>query len=326
MAERGVAIDFRGRVAVVTGGGNGLGRAYCLALAARGAKVVVNDLGTSSSGNGARPDVADQVVEAIRAAGGEAIANHDSVMTREGGEAVIAAAIDAFGRIDALVSNAGFLVDGAFDRLTDEQIAAMINVHLKGAFHVAQPAFRAMKQAGYGRIVFVGSSSAMFGHAWHAAYGAAKGGIAGLMNVVAIEGEPHGIKANLVMPNAVTRISDNLDRGFLENKAFAESLAGVDFEALLPTMTPDFAAPLVVYLASERCTRSHNLYSQAGNRYARVFIGVTKGWTSDGDSPPSPEDIESHFCAIEDRSEYNLPLTNYDELAFISPAGNGLRK
>lgn len=320
MAESNAAIDFTGRVAVVTGGGNGLGRAYCLALAARGARVVVNDLGTDSAGSGARSAVADQVVEAIRAAGGEAVANHDNVASRAGGEAIITAALDAFGRIDALVSNAGFLLDGEFDRLSDGQIAAMLDVHLKGAFHVAQPAFRAMKRAGYGRLVFVGSSSAMFGHAWHAAYGAAKGGIAGLMNIVAIEGEPHGIKANLIMPNAVTRISDNLDRGFLANEAFAASLAGVDFEPLLPTMTPDFAAPLVTYLASDRCTRSHHLYSQAGNRYARVFIGVTKGWTSGRDAPPSPEDIENHLGDIEDRTTYALPLTNYDELAFISPS------
>lgn len=322
MAEHEDAIDFAGRVAVVTGGGNGLGRAYCFALAARGARVVVNDLGADSAGGGTRHAAADRVVEEIRAAGGEAVASHDSVATREGGAAIIATAIAAFGRIDALVSNAGFLLDGPFDGLTDAQIAAMLDVHLKGAFHVAQPAFAAMKQAGYGRIVFVGSSSAMFGHAWHAAYGAAKGGIAGLMNVVAIEGEPYGIKANLIMPNAVTRISDNLDRGFLENKSFAASLAAVDFAPIIAKMTPEFAAPLVVYLASDRCTRSHNLYSQAGNRYARVFIGVTKGWTSEGPSPPSPEDIEGHFDDIEDRSAYDLPFTNYDELAIISPAAD----
>lgn len=320
MVDQHDAIDFAGRVAIVTGGGNGIGRAHCLALAARGATVIVNDLGTSSSGQGRAQDAADRVVAEIRDAGGEAVANYDSVATRAGGAAIVAAALNNFGRIDALVNNAGFLTDAAFEDMTDAQIDTMVDVHLKGAFYVTQPAFRAMRQAGYGRIVFTGSSSAMFGHAWHASYGAAKGAIMGLMNVVAIEGLPHGILANGIMPNAVTRISESLSEGFLANEPFAASLARVNFAPLLPSVTPEFAAPLVVYLASDACRSTHNLYSQAGNRYARVFIGVTEGWRSNGTRPPSAEAIAGHWSDIEDRTTYHLPLTNYDELAIVSPA------
>jgi NAD(P)-dependent dehydrogenase (short-subunit alcohol dehydrogenase family) len=312
-------IDFSGRVVVVTGGGNGIGRAHCLALASRRAKVIVNDVGASSAGKGRAQDAADRVVAEIRDAGGEAIPNYDSVSTRESGAAIVASAIKAFGRIDALVNNAGFLTDAPFDEMTDAQIDTIIDVHLKGAFYVSQPAFRAMKDAGYGRIVFTGSSSGMFGHAWHASYGAAKAGILGLMNVVALEGVPHGILANAIMPNAVTRISESVSKGFMDNKPFAETMTRVNFEPLLPSVKPEWAAPLVTYLASENCQTTHNVYSQAGNRYARVFIGVTEGWKSPGDQPPSPQAIGAHLSAIEDRTTYYLPMTNYEELAFVSP-------
>lgn len=317
------AIDFAGRVVVVTGGGNGLGRAYCLALDERGATVIVNDRGTSIAGAGHSTDPADQVVTEIRKAGGKALANHDDVATRHGGTSIVEAALDNFGRVDALINNAGFLTEAVFEDMSDAQIDAMLDVHLKGAFHVTQPAFRAMRAAGYGRIVFTGSSSGMFGHVGHAGYGAAKAGIAGLMNVVALEGQPHGIQANLIMPNAVTRISQVLSDTVTQgNEAFAASMRSVDFAPLLPSVTPEFAAPLVVYLASEACRSSHNLYSQAGDRYARVFIGVTKGWESGRDAPPSAEAIARHWSLVEDRETYHMPMTNYDELAIVSPVGH----
>lgn len=312
-------VDFTGQAAIVTGGGNGIGRAHCLALAAHGAKVVVNDVGATSAGSGRAREAADKVVDEIRAAGGEAIANYDSVATREGGAAIIGAAMKAFGRVDALVNNAGFLTDAPFDEMSDAQIDTIIDVHLKGAFYVSQPAFRVMKDAGYGRIVFTGSSSGMFGHAWHASYGAAKAGIMGLMNVVALEGVPHGILANAIMPNAVTRISESVSKGFMDNKPFAETMTRVNFAPLLPSVKAEWTAPLAVYLASKVCQSTHNLYSQAGNRYARVFIGVTEGWRSPGDQPPGPEALGAHWSEIEDRATYYLPLTNYDELAFVSP-------
>lgn len=313
-------VNLEGRVAVVTGGGNGLGRAHCLALARHGARVLVNDLGADTAGAGVDRDAAEQVVAEIRAFGGEAAASHASVATREGGAAIIARAIEQFGRIDALVNNAGYMADGAFEELDDHQIDGMLDVHVRGAFHVTQPAFRAMKKAGYGRIVFTGSSSAMFGHAWHAAYGAAKGALFGLCNVVAIEGQPHSIRANLVMPSALTRLSTGMKAGFIDNADFAKSVASVDLDPLMPAMLPDYAASLVVYLASEACASTHNLYSQMAHRYSRVFIGVTDGWQAPSGGPPSPDDIADHWDEIEGRETYHLPLTNYDEMAIVSPA------
>jgi NAD(P)-dependent dehydrogenase (short-subunit alcohol dehydrogenase family) len=308
-------IDFHGQAVIVTGGGAGLGRAYCLAFAERGAKVVVNDLGTPGASR------ADEVVDAIRAAGGEAIASLHSVATRQGGEAIVADALAAFGRIDALVNNAGILRDDPFDALDDAQIDEMIAIHLKGAFYLTQPAFRAMKAAGYGRIVFTGSSSGMFGHAWHAAYGAAKTGLVGLTNIVALEGAPHGIRANMIMPNAMTGLSENIQQGFLAIPDFAASVQRADLAALMPTIKPEFAAPLVLYLASRACTSTHNIYSQAGNRYARVIIGVGDGWRSGADRPPSAEEIAGHWGEIERADAIHLPMTNYDELGLAANAG-----
>jgi NAD(P)-dependent dehydrogenase (short-subunit alcohol dehydrogenase family) len=159
-------IRFDGRVAIITGAGNGLGRDYALELARRGAKVVVNDLGGSGSGQGASHSAADLVVAEIRDASGEAVASHDSVSTRSGGEAIVQTALDAYGKVDICINNAGFLRNGRFEDLDDGQIDSIIDVHLKGAFYVAQPAYRAMRRNGYGRFLFTGSASAMFGHAW----------------------------------------------------------------------------------------------------------------------------------------------------------------
>ncbi|HEY5676405.1 MAG TPA: SDR family NAD(P)-dependent oxidoreductase, partial [Myxococcales bacterium] len=206
-------VRFDGRVAVITGAGNGLGKDYALELARRGAKVVVNDLGGSGAGEGASHKAADLVVEQIRDSGGEAIANYDSVASREGGGAIIQAALDAFGKVDICISNAGFLRNARFEDLDDERIDAILNVHLKGAFYVAQPAYRAMRQKGYGRFLFTGSASAMYGHAWQANYAAAKGGLMGLSHVVAIEGSAYGITSNLIMPTAQSRLAQEMDEG-----------------------------------------------------------------------------------------------------------------
>ena len=315
------AIGFEGRVAIVTGAGNGLGKDYALELARRGARLVVNDLGGSGSGQGASQRAADLVVEEIRDGGGDAVASHDSVATREGGAAIVGTALDAFGKVDICINNAGFLRNGRFEDLSDEQIDAIIGVHLKGAFHVAQPAYRAMRQTGYGRFLFTGSASAMFGHAWQANYAAAKGGLMGLSHVVAIEGAAYGITANLLLPTAQSRLAAEMDAGFMEIPAFAQAVQGADYAASAGRIEVPFNTPLAVYLVSEQCTSTHGIYSQNSGRYARVAIAAADGWVSPmGPTPPSVEDVAANFAQICDLSAPNEPLTVYEEFTAVARA------
>ena len=199
-------IRFDGQVVIVTGAGRGLGRLYALDFARRGASVVVNDLGGSMRGDGADSLVAEQVVAEIRRAGGVAVASSDSVASPEGGESIVQTALDRFGRLDAVVSNAGIFNTIAFDVLPAEEWRRMLKVHLDGGFYVSQPAFKVMKHQGYGRFVFIASSAGLFGQPESAHYAAAKAGLVGLTNVVAIEGAPHGILANSVLPFGYSRM------------------------------------------------------------------------------------------------------------------------
>ena len=199
-------VDFTGQAAVVTGAGRGLGRLYAMELARRGAAVVVNDLGGSMHGDGADAGIADAVVEEIERAGGVAAASHDSVDSPEGGEAIVRTAIDRFGRLDAVVSNAGIFNSVPFEDLSQADWRRMLSVHLDGGFYLSQPAYREMKAAGYGRFVFISSSGGMFGQPLEAHYAAAKAGLVGLANVIAIEGAQHGILANTVLPFGFSRM------------------------------------------------------------------------------------------------------------------------
>ena len=201
-------IRFDGRVAVITGAGGGLGRTYALELARRGAKVVVNDLGGKSDGTGKSTSMADQVVDEIRAAGGEAAPNYDSVATPEGGESIIRTAVDTFGKVDIVVNNAGILRDRSFVKLSPEELGLVIDVHLKGAFYVSKPAFRLMKDQRYGRLVFTSSAAGLLGNFGQSNYGAAKMGLVGLMHVLAVEGAKYDIRCNAIAPTARTRITE----------------------------------------------------------------------------------------------------------------------
>lgn len=315
-------IRFDNRVAIVTGAGNGLGRSYALELARRGAKVIVNDLGGSSSGQGASHGAADVVVDEIRAAGGEAVASHDSVATREGGAAIVQTALDSFGQVDILISNAGFLRNSRFEDLTDAQIDPIVDVHLKAAFYVGQPAYRAMRARNYGRMLFTGSASAMFGHAWQANYAAGKGGLMGLSHVVAIEGSAYGIQSNLLLPTAVSRLADEMDMGYTEIPAFAEAIGRAEFGVVGSRTVPEFNTPLALYLVSEGCSATHGIYSSNAGRYARVRICAGEGWhATRGDAPPSLEDIAAHFAEIEDGSRPAEPMTVYDEIVEVTASG-----
>lgn len=314
-------VCFDDRVAVITGAGNGLGRDYALEIARRGGKVVVNDLGGSGSGVGSSTSVADDVVAEIKSAGGEAVANYDSVATRTGGAAIIETAMDTYGRVDICISNAGFLRNNRFEDLTDDQIDAIIDVHLKGAFYVAQPAYREMRKQGYGRFIFTGSASAMFGHAWQANYAAAKGGLMGLSHVVAIEGSAYGIKSNLLLPTAQSRLADEMPEGFMEIPEFAKSVQDADYSAIDGRMSTDFNAPLAVYLASEQCQSTHGIFSSNGGRYSQVYIDVAQGWISPaGSIPASAEDIANHMSDISDRTILHQPQTVYDEFNAVAAA------
>jgi NAD(P)-dependent dehydrogenase (short-subunit alcohol dehydrogenase family) len=314
-------IRFDGRVAIITGAGNGLGKDYALELARRGAKVVVNDLGGSGSGQGESRSAADLVVEEIRQAGGEAVASYDSVSTRSGGQAIVTAALDAFGKVDICINNAGFVRNNRFEDLTDQEIDAIIDVHLKGAFYVSQPAYKAMRENGYGRFLFTGSASAMFGHAWQANYAAAKGGLMGLSHVVAIEGSAYGIKSNLLLPTAQSRLAAEMHAGFMEIPAFAQAVQGADYSASTGRIEVPFNTPLAVYLVSEACQSTHGIFSQNSGRYAQVRICAAQGWVAPmGETPPSVEDVNAHIPQVTDLGVYDEPLTVYDEFTAVAKA------
>jgi NAD(P)-dependent dehydrogenase (short-subunit alcohol dehydrogenase family) len=298
-------ITFDNQVAVVTGAGSGLGRAYALELARRGARVVVNDLGGSTRGEGGATTPADQTVADIVAAGGEAIANYESVATPEGGEAIVQHALDAFGTVDIVINNAGILRDVSFAKLTPEDLKAVIDVHLLGAFYVSQPAFRVMKERGYGRLLFTSSGAGLFGNFGQSNYGAAKMGLVGLSNVLAIEGARYDIRSNVVAPAAVSRLS-------------AELLG-----ELAKGLAPELVVPMALYLVSRECDVTHHVFSVGGGRFARVFIGLAPGWTAERDTTPTPEDVAEHLTEIIAEPGYITPTNLEDEMRIIADLVTG---
>jgi len=301
-------IDFSGQVAVVTGAGRGLGRVYAIEMARLGASVVVNDLGGSMGGDGSDVTVADQVVEEITAAGGVAVASHDSVDSPEGGEAIVRTAVEEFGRLDAVVSNAGIFTSIPFDELTADDWSRMLRVHLDGAFFLSQPAFRVMKSQGYGRFVFIASSAGMFGQHLEAHYAAAKAGIVGLTNVIALEGADHGILANTVLPFGQSRMVTETvgDPKVLEETGFFKAIR------------PELVSPIVVYLASNACEFSHQNFSACGGRFARVFVGLGEGWLAAPDSNPTADDIAANLAEIAATEPFTVPGSIYEEVFAVT--------
>ena len=295
-------VSFENRTVIVTGAGNGLGKAYALELGSRGARVVVNDLGGAVDGSGSGNTPADEVVNEIIANGGEAVANYDSVASKEGGESIVQTAIDNFGTVDAVINNAGILRDKSFAKMEEDDLNAIIDVHLKGTFFVCQPAFIQMKEQGYGRFVNVSSPSGLFGNFGQLNYGAAKMGIVGLTNVLAIEGAKYNIKANVIAPNAATRMT--------------EELFGEDMSKLL---TVDNITPLVVYLASEQCEITHEIFSAGGGRFARIGISTDVGYFNPA---AKAEDIFDNIDEIRDLSNSIYPTSLADELPLFNEAMN----
>ncbi len=250
---------FDGRVAVITGSGRGLGREYALLLASRGGRIVVNDNGSSLTGEGSDAGPAQQVVDEIRALGGEAVACTASVATPQGGKAIVDAALDSFGRIDVLIHNAGNSVFHPLETITHEDFRKVVDVHLFGGFNVVQPAFPHMVKAGYGRVVLTGSIGGIYTMPAVTGYAVSKSGMIGLNNIVAIEGAEHGIRSNIILPGAATRMAEGIDTtGF-------------------PPMGPEMVAPVVGWLAHEACSISGEMLISAAGRVARAFITESEG-------------------------------------------------
>jgi NAD(P)-dependent dehydrogenase (short-subunit alcohol dehydrogenase family) len=270
---------FDGRVAVITGAGRGLGREYARLLGSKGARVVVNDSGSSVKGEGVDPGPAEQVVHEIKSMGGEAVACTESVATPQGGKAIIAAAVDHYGGIDILIHNAGNVRYGSLEEITQEDFEAVVDVHLMGAFHVVRPAFPMMCRAGFGRIVLTSSIGGFYGTHNVVNYGVSKAGIIGLSNIVAIEGAAKGVKCNIIAPGAVTRMAEGLD------------------VSQYPPMGPELVAPVVGWLAHESCSITGEMLISMAGRIARALIVETQGvyrpsWTID--------EVADHIDAIRD--------------------------
>jgi NAD(P)-dependent dehydrogenase (short-subunit alcohol dehydrogenase family) len=225
----------------------------------------------------------------------------------EGGEAIIRTAIERFGRLDAVVSNAGIFDSVPFDEVSHAEWRRMLRVHLDGGFHLSQPAFRVMKAQGYGRFVFIASSAGLFGQPLEAHYAAAKAGLVGLANVIAIEGAQHGILANTVLPFGYSRMVTETvnDAKFLEESSF------------LNAIQPELVVPIVVFLASRACAFSHRNYSAGGGRFARVFVGLAEGWLAEPGSSPTADDIAAHLDEVSATEPFTIPMSIFDEVLGI---------
>ena len=286
-------LGFDGKVAIVTGAGGGLGRSHALELARRGALVVVNDLGGSVDGTGGGTTAAQAVVDEIKAAGGEAVANYASVATPEGGKAIVQTALDSFGGVHIIVNNAGILRDASFKNMDRDKLEPVLDVHLKGSFYVTQPAWEHFRAQNYGRIVNTSSAAGIFGNFGQANYGAAKMGLVGFTRVLAVEGAKNNIKANAIAPVAKTRMTEDL------------------LGALADKLMPETVTPLVVWLAHEDVPVTGEVYSVGGGRVARVFIGVTPGFT---DPKLTAESVRDNFEAIRNEDGYKVPANLTEEL------------
>jgi len=275
-------INLTGRVAIVTGAGGGLGRNYAIELAKRGAKVVVNDLGGSRTGVGSSASAADHVVEEIRTLGGETVPNYDNVATPEGGENIVRTAIDAFGKVDILINNAGILLDSTFGKMDEKKWDAVVAVHLKGTFCVTKPAFIHMMRQGYGRIVMTTSGSGLFGNFGQTNYASAKMGVVGFANVLKLEGAKYNIKTNVIAPIAGTRLTED-----------------VVPPEIFKRMRVDFVTPAVLYMCSEECQDSGVIINAGLGYFSRSAIMTGEGVIlSDGNKIPTPEEVMENWSRI----------------------------
>ncbi len=285
-------LGFQDRVAIITGAGGGLGRQHALLLASRGAQVVVNDLGGSVSGEGGSEGPAHATAQEINDLGGVAVPDTNSVATPEGGAAIVATALDAFGRVDIVINNAGILRDKAFHNMTPDLVDSVLAVHLRGAFNVTRPAWIKMREQSYGRVLNTASNAGILGNFGQANYGAAKMGLVGLTRVLAQEGAKYNIKANAIAPVAGTRMTEEL------------------LGALAEKLDPALVSPIAAWLVHEDCPVTGEVYSAAGGRIARFFIGLTPGYYN---PKLTLEDVRDHFAEIRDEEGYTVPNGIADE-------------
>ncbi len=289
-----MALDFSGRVAIVTGAGGGLGRQHALALAARGAKVVVNDLGGSLDGSGGSTSAAQAVVDQIRAAGGAAMANGASVTDFAAVQAMVQQAVDAWGRVDILVNNAGILRDKSFAKMDLADFRLVLDVHLMGAVHCCKAVWPLMIAQQYGRIVMTTSSSGLYGNFGQSNYGAAKLALVGLMQTLSIEGERHDIRVNSLAPTAATRMTESLFP--------ADMLSAFDASAVVPAM---------LVLASDGAPTRTTLCAGAG-AFEAAHITLTRGAYL-GNGPDAPEQLAARLAEVTDRTGEGVPVSGVEQ-------------
>lgn len=290
-------IGYDNKVAIITGAGGGLGKEHALLLAARGARVVVNDLGGAVDGSGSNKGAAQIVVDEIEAAGGVAVADTNSVATPEGGEAIVQTAVESFGQVDIVVNNAGILRDKSFHNLTNDLLEPVLDVHLKGSFYVTMPAWKLMREQNYGRVIMTSSGSGLLGNFGQANYGAAKAGLYGLTRVLAVEGARNNIKVNAIAPVAKTRMTEDL------------------LGPMGDRLAPEFVAPVVGYLASEECAVSGEAFSVAGGTVSRMFMAVSEGYF---DADLTPESMRDNLDQVRTTDRFSVFEKSFDEFAKLT--------
>jgi NAD(P)-dependent dehydrogenase (short-subunit alcohol dehydrogenase family) len=295
---------FDGRVAVVTGAGRGIGRAYALLLGQRGAKVVVNDLGGSTKGTGHDPAPAQQVADQITAAGGTAVAESSDVSTVAGGQRAVDAAVSEFGRVDIVVNNAGNVIYGALPEVDVSVFDAVLAVHVRGTFNVTRAAWPHMLAQNYGRVVLTGSTG-MFGMPDNLSYATAKSAMIGMAQAMTVNAGDRDIKVNVIAPNAWTRMAGDPSEGM--DQLRAERPPGPP-----PHLEPELVAPMVAYLAHESCPVSAGIYLAGAGRFARLYVASTDGYLHPGDGTPAIEDVAANWAAINDEASYYVPTSTLD--------------
>jgi NAD(P)-dependent dehydrogenase (short-subunit alcohol dehydrogenase family) len=299
-------LNFDGRVAVVTGAGRGIGRSYARYLGALGAKVVVNDLGGTTDGVGLNALPAQKVAAEINALGGTAVADTNDVSSVEGGAGIIKTAIDSFGRIDAVVNNAGNVIPNALPEVTVEVIEAHLAVHTKGTFNVVRAAWPYLLEQNYGRVVLTGSTG-MFGLLDNLGYAIAKSSMIGMAHSLTIGREDKNININVIGPNAMTRMGRVPQRGL--GNADLDPAAEDEEPVVSEAMNPDLVAPMVAYLAHEACTVSGEFYVAGGGRFGRIFVGANDGYLAPDPAKATIEDVAANWATIDDPTDFYIPTS-----------------